>query len=163
MLLEIPEIYESLEQCLLIDKPQQVVCKFNFKNTLNNILTQNKSLNVRLFKIAQEANSKAGVNMSKPEKSMTSSSPRDYLRLTIGETTGAEMDELNDDVHLFDLGIDSMLAMTLQNLIFNDRGVNVPLVTLLDPNSTLSTLITILEESCVDEYQSENEIKSTYF
>ncbi len=101
--------------------------------------------------------------MSKPEKSMTSSSPRDYLRFMIGETTGAEMDELNDDVHLFDLGIDSMLAMTLQNLIFNDRGVNVPLVTLLDPNSTLSTLITILKESCVDEYQSENEIKSTYF
>ncbi|XP_073695047.1 uncharacterized protein fasn2 [Garra rufa] len=162
MLLEIPEIHESLEQCLLINKPQQVVCKFNFKNNWNNILSQNKTLNVRLFKIAQEAISKAGVNTSKPEKSLTSSSPRDYLRFAIGEMTGVEMDELNDDVHLFDLGIDSMLAMTLQNLIFNDRGVNVPLVTLLDPNCTLSTLIKILEESCVDEYQSENEIKSTY-
>ncbi|RXN10919.1 putative polyketide synthase 16 [Labeo rohita] len=162
MLLEIPEIHESLEQCLLINKPQQVVCKFNFKNNWNNILSQNKALNVRMFKIAQEAISKAGVNMSKPEKPMTSSSPRDCLRFMIGETTGVEMDELNDDVHLFDLGIDSMLAMTLQNLIFSDRGVNVPLVTLLDPNSTLSTLIKILEESCVDKYESENEIKSTY-
>ncbi|XP_026121566.1 uncharacterized protein LOC113102247 [Carassius auratus] len=161
MLLEIPEIHESLEQCLLINKPQQVVCKFNFKNTWNNILSQNKSLNARLFKIAQESISKAGVSI-KPEKSMTSSSPRDYLRFMIGETTGVEMDELNDDVHLFEVGIDSMLAMTLQNLIFNDRGVNVPLVTLLDPNSTMSSLIKIVEESCVDEYQSENEIKSTY-
>ncbi|KAI2655853.1 Conidial pigment polyketide synthase PfmaE [Labeo rohita] len=132
MLLEIPEIHESLKQCLLINKPQQ------------------------------KAISKAGVNMSKTEKSMTSNSPHDYLRFMIGETTGVEMDELNDDVHLFDLGIDSVLAMTLQNLIFNDRGVNVPLVTPLDPNSTLSTLIKILEDSCVDEYQSENEIKSTY-
>ncbi|KAK2903528.1 hypothetical protein Q8A67_008241 [Cirrhinus molitorella] len=162
MLLEIPEILESLEQCLLINKPQHVVCKFNFKNTLNNVLSQNKSLNARLSKIAQEAISKAGVNMSKPEKSMTSSSPRDYLRFTIGETTGVEMDELIDDVHLFDLGIDSMIAMTLQNLIFNDRGVNVPLVTLLDPNSTLSTLIKILEETCVDDNQIENENISTY-
>ncbi|KAL1276850.1 hypothetical protein QQF64_036473 [Cirrhinus molitorella] len=162
MLLEIPEIHESLEQCLLINKPQQVVCKFNFKNNWNNILSQNKTLKLRLFKIAQEAISKAGSDMSKPEKSTASSSPRDYLRFMIGETTGVEMDELNDDVHLFDLGIDSMLAMTVQNLIFSDRCVNVPLVTLLDPNSTLSTLIKILEESCVDVYQSENNIISTY-
>ncbi|XP_051742931.1 probable polyketide synthase 16 [Ctenopharyngodon idella] len=162
MLLEIPEIYESLEQCLLINKPQQVVCRFNFKNSWNNILSQNKSLSVRLFKITQEAIIKAGVNLSRPEQSMTSSSPRDYLKITISETTGVEMDELNDDVHLFDLGIDSMLAMTLQNLIFNDRGVNVPLVTLLDPNSTLSMLINILEQSSVEEYQIEDESNSTY-
>ncbi|XDV25919.1 hypothetical protein PO909_029745 [Leuciscus waleckii] len=163
MLLEIPEIHESLEQCLLINKPQQVVCKFNFKNSFNNILSQNKSLKVRLFKIVQEAFSKAGMNLSRPEQPKKSSSPRDYLRFMISETTGVEMDELNDDVHLFNLGIDSMLAMTLQNLIFNDRGVNVPLVTLLDPNSTLATLSKILEENCVDGYQSENESNSTYF
>ncbi len=162
MLLEIPEIHESLEQCLLINKPQQVVCNFNFKNNWNNILSQNKTLNVRLFKIAQEANSKAGVNFTRPEQPKKSSSPRDYLRFTISETTGIEMDELNDDVHLFNLGIDSMLAMTLQNLIFNDRGVNVPLVNLLDPNNTLATLIKILEKNCEDGNQSEDERYSTY-
>ncbi|XDV14301.1 hypothetical protein PO909_002471 [Leuciscus waleckii] len=162
MLLEIPEIHESLEQCLLINKPQQVVCRFNFKNSWNNIFSQNKSLNVRLFKIAQEAITKAGVFISRTEQPMMSSPPRDYLRFMISETTGVEMDELNDDVHLFDLGIDSMLAMTLQNVLFNDRGVNVPLVTLLDPNSTLETLTKILEENCVDGYQSEDESNSTY-
>ncbi|XP_039539399.1 probable polyketide synthase 16 isoform X3 [Pimephales promelas] len=162
MLLEIPEIHESLEQCLLINKPQQVVCRFNFKNSWNNILSQNKSLSVRLFKIAQEAISKAGVFISRTELPMTSSSPRDYLRFMISETTGVEMDELNDDVHLFDLGIDSMLAMTLQNLIFKDRGLNVPLVTLLDPNSTLATVIKVLEVNCVDEDQREDESNSTY-
>ncbi|XP_051742934.1 probable polyketide synthase 16 isoform X3 [Ctenopharyngodon idella] len=162
LLMEIPEIHDSLEQCLLINKPQQVVCKFNFKNNWNNILSQNKTLNVRLFKIAQEAISKVGVNLSRPEQPKKSSSPRDYLCLMISETTGIEMDELNDDVHLFDLGIDSMLAMTLQNRIFNDTGVTVPLVTLMDPNSTLTTLIRILEKNCVDGYQSEDESKSTY-
>ncbi|KAK7120026.1 hypothetical protein R3I94_020145 [Phoxinus phoxinus] len=162
MLLEIPEIHESLEQCLLINKPQQVVCRFNFKNSWNNILSQNKSLSVRLFKIAQEAIIKAGVFISKTEQPMTSSSPRDYLRFMISETAGVEMDELNDDVHLFDLGIDSMLAMTLQNVLFKERGVNVPLVTLLDPNSTLATVVKVLEENCVDEYQSEDESNFTY-
>ncbi|KAK7142954.1 hypothetical protein R3I94_012338 [Phoxinus phoxinus] len=163
MLLEIPEIHESLEQCLLMNKPQQVVCRFSFKNGWNNILGQNKSLRVRMFKIVEEAISKAGVNLSTTEQPKKSSTPRDHLRFMISETTGVEMDELNDDVHLFDLGIDSMLAMTLQNLIFNDRGVNVPLVSLLDPNSTLATLIKTLEENCVDEYQSEEESNSTYF
>ncbi|XP_043088462.1 highly reducing polyketide synthase PKS6-like [Puntigrus tetrazona] len=162
MLLEIPEIHESLEQCLLINKPQQVICKFNLKNNWNNIFSQNKSLRMRLFKIGEEAMIKTGANMSRPEQPMTSSSPRDYVKFLIGETTGVEVDELNDDVHLFDLGIDSMLAMTLQNLIFCERGVNVPLVTLLDPNNTLSTLIKMLEENCEDEYQSEDESNSTY-
>uniref|UniRef100_A0A671NF26 Probable polyketide synthase 16 n=1 Tax=Sinocyclocheilus anshuiensis TaxID=1608454 RepID=A0A671NF26_9TELE len=162
MLLEIPEIHESLEQCLLINKPQQVICKFSFKNNWNNIFSQNKSLKMRLFKIGEEAMNKTGANMSRPEQPMTSSSPHDYVRFLISETTGVEVDELNDDVHLFDLGIDSMLAMTLQNLIFSDRGVNVPLVTLLDPNNTLSTLIKMLEENRVDEYQSEDESNSTY-
>ncbi|KAK9977270.1 hypothetical protein ABG768_019091 [Culter alburnus] len=164
MLLEIPEIHESLEQCLLINKPQQVVCKFNFKN---NILSQNKTLvavvhKLRLFKIGQEAISKTGVDVSRPEQPKKSSSPLDYLNFMISETTGIDMDELNDDVHLFDLGIDSMLAMTLQNRILDDRGVNVPLVTLLDPNSTLTTLIKILEENCVDGYQGEDEGSYTY-
>uniref|UniRef100_A0A8C2DIH2 Si:dkey-61p9.11 n=1 Tax=Cyprinus carpio TaxID=7962 RepID=A0A8C2DIH2_CYPCA len=162
MLLEIPEIHESLEQCLLINKPQQVVCRFDFKKSWNNILSQNKSLSVRLYKIAQEAIIKTGVIMSRPEQPMTSSSPRDYLQLMISETAGVEMDELNDDVKLFDLGIDSMLAMTLQNILFTDRGVNVPLVTLLDPNSTLLTLIKILEQNCVEEYQNDDESNSTY-
>ncbi|XP_051719807.1 probable polyketide synthase 16 isoform X2 [Ctenopharyngodon idella] len=162
MLLEIPEIHKSLEHCLLINKPQQVVCKFNFKNNWNNFLSQNKSLKLRLYKIGEEAMIKTGVNMSKPEQPMTLSSPSDYLRFMISEMIGIEMDKLNDDVHLFDLGIDSMLAMTLQNLIFNDRGVNVSLVTLLDPNSTLATLIKVLEDNCVDGYQSE-ESNSTYF
>ncbi|KAL1250586.1 hypothetical protein QQF64_018382 [Cirrhinus molitorella] len=151
MLLEIPEIHESLEQCLLINKPQQVVCKFNFKSNWNYIFSQNKSQMMRLFKIGEEAAIKNGLNMASTEQPMLSFLPPDYLRFTISETTGVEMDELQDDVHLFDLGIDSMLAMTLQNLILNDRGVNVPLVTLLDPNSTLATLIKILEEKCVDE------------
>ncbi|XP_051573912.1 uncharacterized protein LOC127452493 [Myxocyprinus asiaticus] len=160
MLLEVPEILECLEQCLLINKPQQVVCKFNFKNNWDNVLSQNKSLNARLFKLTEEAMKKARLIIDRPEQPITS--PLEYLRYMISETIGIEIDELNDDIHLLDLGIDSMLAMTLQNVIFKERCVNIPLVTLLDPNSTLSTLIKILKGNCAGEYQSEDENTSTY-
>ncbi|XP_056618745.1 mycocerosic acid synthase-like [Triplophysa dalaica] len=160
MLLEVPEILESLEQCLIINKPQQVVCKFNFKNNWNNVLSQNKSLSARLYRLTEEALRKDRVSLSRPDLPITS--PREYMRSMISETIGVEMDDLNDDTHLSDLGIDSMLAMTLQNKIFQDRGVNVPLVTLLDPNSTLSSLIKILQDNSVEELQSKDDNLSTY-
>ena len=46
--------------------------------------------------------------------------------------------------------------LTLQNLIFQERGVNIPLVKLLHPNSTVVTLATILMEHS-DDYEHENE------
>ncbi|XP_073667598.1 phthioceranic/hydroxyphthioceranic acid synthase-like [Paramisgurnus dabryanus] len=158
MLMEVPEILESLEQSLTINKPQQVICKFNFKNNWNNVLSQNKSLNARLSRLVEEEVRKARMTLSRSERTITS--PREYIMSMISETTAVEMDELNDDVHLVDLGIDSMLAMTLQNHLFIDKAVNVPLVTLLDPNSTLSTLIKILERNGIEEHQGKEESTS---
>nr|XP_055066754.1 probable polyketide synthase 16 [Misgurnus anguillicaudatus] len=155
MLMEVPEIIESLEQCLTINKPQQVVCKFNFKNNWNNVLSQNKSLSARLSRLIEEEVRKARMTLSRPERTIIS--PREYMMSMISETTGIETDELNDDVHLVDVGIDSMLAMTLQNHLFVDKAINVPLVTLLDPNSTLSTLIKILEGNDVEGHQGKEE------
>ena len=85
------------------------------------------------------------------------SSPSEYVRSVLSETIGVEYDELNEETSLSTLGIDSMLAMTLQNLIFQERGVNIPLVKLLDPNSTVATLVTILMEHSNDDYEYENE------
>lgn len=159
MLMEVPEILESLEQSLAINKPQQVICKFNFINKWNNVLGQNKSLSARLSRLIEEDVKKAKMTISKSEHPITS--PREYMMSMISEMIAIERDELNDDVHLVELGIDSMLAMTLQNHLFIDKAINVPLVTLLDPNSTLSTLIKILEGNSVEEHQGKEE--STYF
>lgn len=49
------------------------------------------------------------------------------------------------------LGIDSMLAMTLQNRLFQEICVNIPLVALLDPNSTLSSLTEVLKQSTEED------------
>lgn len=146
MILEMTEIHDSLEQCLLINKSQQVVCKFHFKNIRYNVLSQNKSLTMRLSALVEEELNKAKMINSKLEQTNAISSPNEYIKSLISENIHVEQDELSDDICLSSLGIDSMLAMTLQNLIFQDKGVNVPLVTLLDPEKTLSDLIKTLVE-----------------
>uniref|UniRef100_A0A4W4F6G8 Carrier domain-containing protein n=1 Tax=Electrophorus electricus TaxID=8005 RepID=A0A4W4F6G8_ELEEL len=163
MILEVPEIHQSLEQCLLMNKPQQVVCKFNFKNIRYNVLSQNKSLTSRLSALVEEGLRKATTLNSNLEQFNTFSSPNEYIKSVISNTTGVEQNELSDDTPLSVLGIDSMLAMTLQNLIFQEKGVNVPLVALLDPDSTLSHLVKILgEKKNEGNYQHENDLLSMH-
>lgn len=146
MVIDVTEIHESLEQCLLLNKPQQAVCKFNFKNIRYNVLSQNVSLTMRLSHLVEEGLRKDKMTDSQLEQKRFESSPKEYLQSLISETVSVEQEELGDDTILSTLGIDSMLAMTLQNLIFLERGVNIPLVNLLDPNSTVSTIVEILTE-----------------
>lgn len=62
-----------------------------------------------------------------------------------------DTDDLSDETALTALGIDSMLAMTLQNRLFQEIGVNIPLVALLDPNSTLSSLTEFVKQSTEED------------
>nr|XP_019958724.1 PREDICTED: probable polyketide synthase 1 [Paralichthys olivaceus] len=141
MILSVCEIHEALEKCLLMNKPQQVICKFNFKNLNIHVLSQNSSLRERLSALV-------GMEL----KDDISSEPRvhhlhstnESVRKIVSDISSVSVDELDDESALCALGIDSMLAMTLQNKIFQETGVNVPLVRILDPNSTLVTLATII-------------------
>lgn len=157
MVMDVTEIHESLEQCLLLNKPQQVVCRFHVKNMMSNVLSQNVSLTMRMTALVEEAMQKAKLKESRSGHNAASSSPSGYIRSILSETIGVDKNELNDDSPLSALGVDSMLAMTLQNLIFQERGVNVPLVKLLDPNSTLSTLISNLMEGTEGESQNDDQ------
>ncbi|XP_066538348.1 phthioceranic/hydroxyphthioceranic acid synthase-like [Hoplias malabaricus] len=156
MVLQVTEIHESLEQCLLINRPQQAVCRFNFKNIRYNVLSQNKSLTMRLSALVEEDFKKTNMIDFRNEPTNTGSSPIKYVKSVISETLGVEQDELSDDTPLSTLGIDSMLAMTLQNLMFQEKGVNIPLVTLLDSESRVSDLAKILGNE--ENYQDENNL-----
>ncbi|XP_036375976.1 highly reducing polyketide synthase pks5-like [Megalops cyprinoides] len=156
MIMEVPEIQEGLEQSLLLNNPQQVVCKFNFRNLRNHVLSENNSLKVRLGEVAAEELRKAKVTQTNCQQTATPSSPKEYVRFVLNETCNVDLDELNDETSISALGMDSMLAMTLQNVIYQERGVNVPLVKLLDPNSTLSTLVSLLTESDKGTFQRED-------
>ncbi|KAM3593949.1 uncharacterized protein V6R79_026314 [Siganus canaliculatus] len=143
MVLNVSEVHRSLEQCLLLNLPQQAVCRFHFKNIRYNVLSQNAALTMRLSTLVREAFQKAkeiDVQTIKTEQF----SPKEFVLSLLSETTGMDRSELNDESALSSLGVDSMQAMTLQNLIYQERGLNVPLVKLLDPNATVSTMVMLL-------------------
>ncbi|KAK2859671.1 hypothetical protein Q5P01_004291 [Channa striata] len=145
MVLNVAEIHQSLEQCLVLNRPQQAVCRFHFRNIRYNILSQNAALTMRLSALVEEAFQKSKETDSQ-SKQGDCVSPKDYVISLLCETIGTDQSELKDESPLSSLGIDSMQAMTLQNMIFQERGVNVPLVKLLDPNATVSTVVNMLSE-----------------
>ncbi|KAM6900476.1 phenolphthiocerol/phthiocerol polyketide synthase subunit C-like [Xenentodon cancila] len=145
MVLDVAEIHKSLEQCLVLNRPQQAVCRFNFRNIRYNILSQNSALTMRLSALVEEAIQKSK-EADSPLKQIDSVSPKEYIISLLSETIGMDKSDLSDESPLSSLGIDSMQAMALQNQIFQERGMNVPLVKLLDPTSTLSTVITLLSD-----------------
>lgn len=153
MVLDVAEIHKSLEQCLVLNRPQQAVCRFHFRNIRYNILSQNVALTLRLSALVEEAFQKTRETESQTKQAQ-SISPKEYVISLLSETIGMDRNELKDESPLSSLGIDSMQAMTLQNLIFQGRGVNVPLVKLLDPNATLSTVVDILSEGGEGESSS---------
>uniref|UniRef100_A0A8C1RDM5 Carrier domain-containing protein n=1 Tax=Cyprinus carpio TaxID=7962 RepID=A0A8C1RDM5_CYPCA len=148
MIMDVSEIHEALEHCLLDNYPQQVVCKFNFRNLKNHVLSQNVSLKFRLFALVEE-----GVKNKVGEDSRIHFQlSEDYcVRRILTEICCVDTDDLSDETTLTALGIDSMLAMTLQNRLFQEIGVNIPLVVLLDPNSTLSSLTEFTKQSTEED------------
>ncbi|XP_071340845.1 mycolipanoate synthase [Trachinotus anak] len=155
MVLNVAEIHKSLEQCLVLNQPQQAVCRFHFRNIRYNILSQNAALTMRLSALVEEAFQKSKETDSQT-KQAESVSPKEYVVSLLSETIGMDQSELKDESPLSSLGIDSMQAMTLQNLIFQERGVNVPLVKLLDPNATVSTVVALLSEGAEGKNVSDN-------
>uniref|UniRef100_A0A3P8ZRE7 Carrier domain-containing protein n=1 Tax=Esox lucius TaxID=8010 RepID=A0A3P8ZRE7_ESOLU len=145
MVMDVTEIWECLEQCLKMNKPQQAVCKFHFKNMRNNVMGQNSAMTMRMNSLVVEAMQKAKLKESRSGQNASSTSPSEYARSLLSETIGVDKNELNNDSSLSALGLDSMLAMTLQNLIFQERGLNVPLVKLMDPNKTCLICVEFVE------------------
>lgn len=145
MLLELNEIQQCLQDCLLINMPQQLICKFNFKNIASHSYSHNASLGLRLASLVKEnlGNHKGPEG---PVFEHSHQSPSEYVRSVLSETLDTKPEELADDTLLSALGIDSMLAMTLQNVFSKGRGMTIPLVRFLDPNSTMGTLVTMMTQ-----------------
>ncbi|KAM9839727.1 mycocerosic acid synthase-like polyketide synthase [Aulostomus maculatus] len=137
MIMNVCEVHEALKKCLLMNRPQQVICKFNFRNLNIHVLSQNASLRERLSALVElQLKDCIRNDLTVPPLPST----HDCVRTLVSDVSNVSVDELDDDTSLSALGIDSMLAMTLQNKIFQETGVNIPLVRILDPNSTLATL-----------------------
>lgn len=146
MVMDVSEVHEALKTCLVMDRVQQMICKFNFRNLHHHVLSQNRFLRDRLSVLVQ---TELKEELAKETTVSHTPSTCESVKRIVGDLINVSVEELNDNSALCALGIDSMLAMTLQNKIFQDTGVNVPLVKILDPNSTLATLVTsVVNKNC---------------
>lgn len=131
------EVHDALKKCLFLNRSQQVICKFNFKNLSLHVLSQNPSLRERMATLVKTTLKDETHEKNKVQRSCP---PHEMLKIMVSEMLNVNVAKVYDDSCLSALGIDSMLAMTLQNKIYQETEINVPLVTILDPNTTLATL-----------------------
>ncbi|XP_078391134.1 phthioceranic/hydroxyphthioceranic acid synthase-like [Cetorhinus maximus] len=146
MVMEASEISECLERCLVLNSPQQAVCKFNFSNLYKNVVSQNLFLKARFLSLVQEEISKTQLNQEQVLSSNSAMTPEQYVIALLSEVSNADPAEFTKESYLSSFGLDSMLSMTIQNRIYQEKNINLPLVTFLDPKTTVRTVVSLLEE-----------------
>ncbi|XP_044534871.1 mycocerosic acid synthase-like [Gracilinanus agilis] len=144
--LQTSEVYEYLEKSLLLNNPQQAIVKFDFKALKNYFFSQVPAFKIRFANFLQnEYNTLAEPNGIVHQDSSPMAT-QDYIYSLISELSNTNLKDITMNTSLMSLGMDSMSAMTLQNKLFQDRKVDVPLIKLLDPDTTLMTIQSLLEE-----------------
>ncbi|XP_077124566.1 mycolipanoate synthase-like [Ranitomeya variabilis] len=163
LLLNTVEIHEYLKKCLQINNSIQAIVKFNFKNMYESMLTHIPALKKRFYNVViEEKESWEQTPKEKQPADGNRETCEDYIWLVVTELTGVSSSDISSSTLLSSLGIDSMSAMTLQSRIFKEKTVNIPLVKLLDPSTTVSRLVSLVKETCDEKEQSSEIIEETY-
>ncbi|KAL8165024.1 UNVERIFIED_CONTAM: hypothetical protein K2H54_025222 [Gekko kuhli] len=147
-ILQVNDFYEYLKRSLILNKPQQAVLSLNFKTLYNHFIARNPASRSRMYTVLMERLSTFEPSKEIMSQNLTPVKPEDYIMSLLSQVTSADLSDITVDTSLLSLGIDSMLAMTVQNRIFQEQQVNIPLVILLDPNTTVLSLALMLEERC---------------
>ncbi|KAM6422464.1 phthioceranic/hydroxyphthioceranic acid synthase-like [Rhynochetos jubatus] len=146
--LQVHEIHDYLRKSLLTNNPQQAVAKLNFQALFNHVFSRIASLKNRFLSLmSEEFRNKLETSEATQAQDTALIKSEDYIMSLVSDLTGLNPGELTMNTLLSSLGIDSMLAMTIQNRIFQERKVDIPLLKLLDPHTTLSSLVVVLEET----------------
>ncbi|XP_014800362.1 PREDICTED: phthiocerol/phenolphthiocerol synthesis polyketide synthase type I PpsD-like [Calidris pugnax] len=147
-ILQVDEIHDYLRKSLLLNKPQQAVVKLNFQTLSTHVFTRIVSLKSRFVSLmSEELRSKIETSEETQVQDTALIKSEDYIISLVSDLTRLKPDELTMNTPLSSLGMDSMLAMTIQNRVFRERKVDIPLLKLLDPHTTLSNLVLVLEET----------------
>ncbi|XP_078056372.1 phthioceranic/hydroxyphthioceranic acid synthase-like [Mustelus asterias] len=147
MILEPSEISECLERCLILNNPQQAVCKFNFSNLYQNVVSQNEFFKARFFSLVQDEVSKIQLTEGQVLSGNSTMTPEQYVIALLSEVSNTDPADFTEESYLASFGLDSMLSMTVQNRIYQEKNINLPLVTFLDPKTTIHTVVSLLEEN----------------
>ncbi|XP_036616421.1 6-methylsalicylic acid synthase-like [Trichosurus vulpecula] len=144
------EIHEYLEKGLLLNNPQQAIAKFDVTGMKKYFFSQVPSFKVRFANLIQKEYKTLGETNTVAHQDSSQMTTKDYIYSVVSELSNTNPKDITMSTSLMSLGMDSMSAMTLQNKLFQDKKVEIPLIRLLDPNTTLMTIQSLLEE------QSEN-------
>ncbi|XP_068942223.1 mycocerosic acid synthase-like [Petaurus breviceps papuanus] len=140
------EIHEYFEKGLLLNKPQQAIAKLDFTRMKNYFFSKVPSLKIRLAKLATNEYKTLDETSTMAHQDSSQMSTEDYIYSLVSELSNTNLNDITMSTSLMSLGMDSMSAMTLQNKLFQDKKVDVPLIRLLDSNTTLMTIQSLLEE-----------------
>ncbi|XP_062984141.1 uncharacterized protein LOC134399949 isoform X2 [Elgaria multicarinata webbii] len=142
--LQVNDIHEYLKKSLILNNPQQAVVKLNFETLADHVLSQNLSLRSRVYNLVSE---EMCSNAEAITQNHVLEGPVDYVISLLKSLSDPIPGDLSLHTPLSSLGIDSTLAFTLQNRVLVERRVEIPLVKLLDPHSTVSTVILYLKDN----------------
>ncbi|KAL8165030.1 UNVERIFIED_CONTAM: hypothetical protein K2H54_025310 [Gekko kuhli] len=155
-ILQVNDFYEYLKRCLILNNPQQAIIKFNFKNLTSYFISQNPAFRNRMQSVLMElSGGKFELSEQTASQDLTPVKNEDYIMALMSQLSGTDPSDIAINSSLLSNGIDSMLAMTLKNRIFQERRVNIPLVKLLDPNTTAFDLALLLEEKSKEIRKSD--------
>ncbi|XP_077349933.1 uncharacterized protein LOC143998019 [Lithobates pipiens] len=157
LLFSTEEIHVHLKKCLLLNNTQQAIVKFDFEFLSTSLLSYNPVMKKRLGKLVLEYVNSQDISQTKQSKT-NKQSPEDYIMSLVSELTNFTLSDIIMTSYLWSLGIDSMLAMTLQYRILEEKNANIPLVRLLDPNTSVLDLVSWIKENPQDK--QELEVKS---
>ncbi|CAH2282216.1 highly reducing polyketide synthase SAT13-like [Pelobates cultripes] len=148
LLFDPEEIHRHLKKALRLNKSLQAVIKFDFKALYEKLLSRIPTLKKLLIQVITEESKHLNgkIQFDEPSKH-TNMKSTDYVKMLISELTSASASEITMNTFLSSLGIDSMMGMSLQSRILQEKNVNIPVVQLLDPSTTISVVVSLLNEN----------------
>uniref|UniRef100_A0A8C5Q385 Carrier domain-containing protein n=1 Tax=Leptobrachium leishanense TaxID=445787 RepID=A0A8C5Q385_9ANUR len=147
LLMDAEEVHKHLKKCLQLNHTQQAIVKFDFENLHTNILSHIPTLGKRLHKLVPPKDVEHVNVYSKPPDMR----PEDYIMSLVNDLTNISLSDFTGHTSLIDLGIDSMLGMTLQSRIVQEKGISIPVLKLIDPSTTVTDIVSILGGNSSDE------------
>ncbi|XP_020391990.2 highly reducing polyketide synthase PKS6-like [Rhincodon typus] len=154
MIIEPSEISECLKHCLVLHNPQQAICKFNFLTLYR--FSENPSLKARFFSLVNDQISKTDVDQQPVVSSNSAMISEQYVISLLCEVSNADPADFTKESNLSSFGLDSMLSMTVQSRIYEEKNISLPLVTFLDPKTTVHSVVSLLEEKSTVQPQIED-------
>ncbi|XP_070553984.1 phthioceranic/hydroxyphthioceranic acid synthase-like [Ptychodera flava] len=153
--LSVNDIVECFDYAIKHNPSQVVFGEFLWSRISRDLMMTERAPQKERFKDfiheTMNVNVKEGGRYSETEVShdskQTVMSLRDLVKKNVALVLTVETEEIQDDLSLLQLGLDSIQAMTMQAHLKDDTGVNVPIALLLQDKTTVSTISCYIEEN----------------